>query len=449
MEKKTMGSFMAALRKANGLTQQQVADKLNVSNKTISKWECNEGYPEVTMLSVIAEIYSVSVDELLRGERIIKDSSNESIDSKNEKRIKYLIEKAMIKFVNNSIISIVLGVIALVLAYTICNIVFGSDVLWIGYVIILILCGVSIAVTLIAFNNFTSSLHNEDIIERETIKENIKKCIKYITVVAFLAIVTLLGLICDILFDAPSLLFAALPATTVVGVIIAYLIRSFLYKKFDIIKTGLSPEQKRYRKKHIKVTLVALAVVILATLLLPFVFAWYETTVHSSYGFLDGVGYQYDSEQEAEMEYYKLKDFVTGKKTLYYITNQDYYLEETDEYVLYVVQLQGSFEQSESGYNMVTLMYADEEETHHFKTLEDMEKFKAENVCDDLNEYNIHQRNLIFDDETLSISYQSGTGNIFSGVRDILPAFIIIGYCVLIIVLFVSVAVYFKKKKNF
>ena len=36
MEKKTMGSFMAALRKANGLTQQQVADKLNVSNKTIS-----------------------------------------------------------------------------------------------------------------------------------------------------------------------------------------------------------------------------------------------------------------------------------------------------------------------------------------------------------------------------------------------------------------------------
>ena len=36
MEKKTMGSFMAALRKANGLTQQQVADKLNVSNKTVS-----------------------------------------------------------------------------------------------------------------------------------------------------------------------------------------------------------------------------------------------------------------------------------------------------------------------------------------------------------------------------------------------------------------------------
>ena len=38
MEKKTMGSFLAALRKAKGMTQQEVADRLNVSNKTVSKW---------------------------------------------------------------------------------------------------------------------------------------------------------------------------------------------------------------------------------------------------------------------------------------------------------------------------------------------------------------------------------------------------------------------------
>ena len=102
MEKKTMGSFMAALRKANGLTQQQVADKLNVSNKTISKWECNEGYPEITMLPVIAELYSVSVDELLRGEKTSKTFTEESKDAKSDKRIKYLIKKASVKFTNNS-----------------------------------------------------------------------------------------------------------------------------------------------------------------------------------------------------------------------------------------------------------------------------------------------------------------------------------------------------------
>ena len=91
MEKKTMGSFMAALRKANGLTQQQVADKLNVSNKTVSKWECNEGYPEISMLPVIAELYSVSVDELLRGERMAKAFDEEKTDVKSAERIKFLI----------------------------------------------------------------------------------------------------------------------------------------------------------------------------------------------------------------------------------------------------------------------------------------------------------------------------------------------------------------------
>ena len=42
-----MGAFLAALRKANGYTQQEVADKLNVSNKTVSKWECDDGCPEI------------------------------------------------------------------------------------------------------------------------------------------------------------------------------------------------------------------------------------------------------------------------------------------------------------------------------------------------------------------------------------------------------------------
>lgn len=89
MEKKTMGSFMAALRKANGLTQQQVADKLNVSNKTVSKWECNEGYPEISMLPVIAELYSVSVDELLRGEKWQKHSMKKKLMLKVLKELNF------------------------------------------------------------------------------------------------------------------------------------------------------------------------------------------------------------------------------------------------------------------------------------------------------------------------------------------------------------------------
>ena len=77
MEKKTMGAFLAALRKANGYTQQEVADKLNVSNKTVSKWERDEGCPEIMMLPLIAELYSVTVDEILRGERINREEKIE------------------------------------------------------------------------------------------------------------------------------------------------------------------------------------------------------------------------------------------------------------------------------------------------------------------------------------------------------------------------------------
>lgn len=46
MEKKTIGSFIAALRKANGLTQKELAEKLNVSDKAVSRWERDECYPD-------------------------------------------------------------------------------------------------------------------------------------------------------------------------------------------------------------------------------------------------------------------------------------------------------------------------------------------------------------------------------------------------------------------
>ena len=53
MEKKTIGQFIAVLRKANGLTQQDLADCLNVSNKAVSRWERDESAPDIFRLLVI------------------------------------------------------------------------------------------------------------------------------------------------------------------------------------------------------------------------------------------------------------------------------------------------------------------------------------------------------------------------------------------------------------
>lgn len=69
MSKQTTGEFLSTLRKANGYTQQDVAEKLNISNRTLSSWETDRTLPDVLMLPAIADLYEVTVDELLRGER--------------------------------------------------------------------------------------------------------------------------------------------------------------------------------------------------------------------------------------------------------------------------------------------------------------------------------------------------------------------------------------------
>lgn len=62
------GKRIAELRKSKGLTQQELAERLNLSNKTISKWETGAGSPDISNLLILAEALNVSVDELLRGE---------------------------------------------------------------------------------------------------------------------------------------------------------------------------------------------------------------------------------------------------------------------------------------------------------------------------------------------------------------------------------------------
>lgn len=65
-----VGAFVAALRKEKGLTQKQLAQKLRVSDKTVSKWERGGGLPDISMLIPLAGELGVSVSELLAGQRL-------------------------------------------------------------------------------------------------------------------------------------------------------------------------------------------------------------------------------------------------------------------------------------------------------------------------------------------------------------------------------------------
>ena len=67
MSPQETGTFIAKLRKEAGITQQELAEKLNVTAKAVSRWETGKGYPDVTFLPEISKIFNVSVNEILNG----------------------------------------------------------------------------------------------------------------------------------------------------------------------------------------------------------------------------------------------------------------------------------------------------------------------------------------------------------------------------------------------
>ncbi|MBQ6530567.1 MAG: helix-turn-helix domain-containing protein [Clostridia bacterium] len=70
MNQYVTGAVIKELREKNNLTQAQLAGILNVSDKTVSKWETAKGYPDITLLEPIAEAFRVSIAELLSGNTI-------------------------------------------------------------------------------------------------------------------------------------------------------------------------------------------------------------------------------------------------------------------------------------------------------------------------------------------------------------------------------------------
>lgn len=69
MNQQKIGNFLRELRKQKGLTQEQIAEKLNVSNRTVSRWENGNNMPDLDILLEISDYYEVELRELLDGER--------------------------------------------------------------------------------------------------------------------------------------------------------------------------------------------------------------------------------------------------------------------------------------------------------------------------------------------------------------------------------------------
>jgi DNA-binding XRE family transcriptional regulator/desulfoferrodoxin (superoxide reductase-like protein) len=69
-----IGKLINALRKEKNMTQKQVADLMNISDKTISKWERGLGCPDVSLLPELAQILGVNIEEILLGKMVLNDT---------------------------------------------------------------------------------------------------------------------------------------------------------------------------------------------------------------------------------------------------------------------------------------------------------------------------------------------------------------------------------------
>ena len=79
MNQYVTGAVIKELREKNKMTQLQLADRLGVTDKTISKWETAKGYPDITLLEPIAEAFSVSVTELLSGNAVYNSNVSANV----------------------------------------------------------------------------------------------------------------------------------------------------------------------------------------------------------------------------------------------------------------------------------------------------------------------------------------------------------------------------------
>lgn len=441
MEKKTMGAFLAALRKANGYTQQEVADKLNVSNKTISKWECDDGCPEIMMLPVIAELYSVTVDEILKGERITK-TETETKPETTEKRAKYLIERALTKNKNLNVIAVTLSVVGAILPYFVLKFI-PINYHFIPVIISVVLITAAIIITLIATNNLKSNLYSSDIINENDIKIAKYTAIKYLYTVIALSVTSVIGIV-FVLLGIPFLLpFLFLPIILFITGIITYSLYFKYAQKENLVKQKTKEEILR-RKKFIKVTAVICSIVVICSILLCLIPAYFNATATYGFSFMDGISYQYETLEEAEKEYYKIKNAIVDGKELYSLVEyNNIELSVTYQKIIFDI------DKTDKGYCIYGYTYDSTLHKTFFETEEELEEFKKTLYNNDIEETDLLYRiekDINFDDETLTISYRLYSQTLWNEFCEFFVGFFIVAVIIDFLICVTSVCLYFKKK---
>lgn len=126
MDTKKIGAFIAMNRKKKGYTQEQLAEKLGVTNKTISRWENGHYMPDLSLLEPLSKELDITLNELLAGEEIVKEEAMEYSEQNLIQTIDYTDKKIKNEHKKISLFIIGLGIFTSLCAFT----VFPSESSW-------------------------------------------------------------------------------------------------------------------------------------------------------------------------------------------------------------------------------------------------------------------------------------------------------------------------------
>lgn len=218
MAQNTIGQFIVALRKANGMTQQDVADRLNVSNKAVSRWERDECAPDLSVIPALAEMFGVTCDELLKGERIPESMQPERKGQKVEKQVRHLVNRTLTGFKTLIWIALAVAAVGLVLMF---GISYGFYRPVIGLAVMLLFEVCAAAIVILAVSRTKDVKTDNELFEMadRTLTEKFNAVLGSMSFMAFFAILAAL------LLSLPLLLTgAALPQFSYYFVCLAYIV---------------------------------------------------------------------------------------------------------------------------------------------------------------------------------------------------------------------------------
>lgn len=130
MDLEKIGRFIAECRKEKGITQAQLAEKINITDKAVSKWETGKGLPDVSIMIELCNILGINVNELLSGERLSEENYQEKANENIVNMIKVADKNRRIK---NKMILIIVIIIAIFFVYGLLLGIYQSMEVSVGY----------------------------------------------------------------------------------------------------------------------------------------------------------------------------------------------------------------------------------------------------------------------------------------------------------------------------